>query len=360
MNAWAFATKLPYQTVSKRYFSYSFILHAFLISFVLVYELEKIPQKETITFEIISSTSQAPSALAAAPKVDTAATVPTTPVKQSTKTLTLPTKAHQSKTAPVIKSKVVTQTRPVQAKAKLTQAPPVVTVPETLDDIPSPSLEEPLTQATTVPVSDFSDDLGKDFSAIDQKSAEKIQKEKASLKALSEQSAQEHLSEIDQLSDQLNRENKDLTLAAKNALQKQQASQVGPNHQGISENIKAQGLGNSPSAAGAGTQDGNIRALSELKQVPGNPKPEYSNQERLRGDQGIVVFFAYINKDGSTSNFKLVQGSGYRNLDLKTLKALKQWRFYPGQEGWVELPFRWDLQGGPKEMPTLLRRSASR
>ncbi|MNT35500.1 hypothetical protein D3C72_1715310 [compost metagenome] len=61
------------------------------------------------------------------------------------------------------------------------------------------------------------------------------------------------------------------------------------------------------------------------------------------------MFYAYISKEGQPTQFRMVKSTGFRNLDGKTLVALKKWRFYPGQEGWVELPFRWDLKGGAQE-----------
>ena len=91
--------------------------------------------------------------------------------------------------------------------------------------------------------------------------------------------------------------------------------------------------------------------------MPGNPIPQYSKEERLYGQQGYVVFEAYISKSGVPAQFKQTRSTGYRNLDAKTLQALKKWKFYPGQEGWVEIPFSWDLQGGPQETPALNRSS---
>lgn len=102
------------------------------------------------------------------------------------------------------------------------------------------------------------------------------------------------------------------------------------------------------------------RTLDQLKQMPNNPKPSYSEEERLWGHQGQIVFLAFINKEGAVSDFKLMKSTGHKNLDLKTFAALKKWRFYPGQEGWVELPYVWSLKGGTQEMPTLLRREISK
>lgn len=116
------------------------------------------------------------------------------------------------------------------------------------------------------------------------------------------------------------------------------------------------GQGTSEQNASPSPLKGELRTLAELKQKPGNPKPSYDALERRQGHNGGVIFKAYVTQDGNLAQFELLQSTGHKNLDLKTLKALKQWKFYPGQEGWVELPFQWDLKGGPQEMPTLLRR----
>jgi TonB family protein len=108
-----------------------------------------------------------------------------------------------------------------------------------------------------------------------------------------------------------------------------------------------------------GIQEG-VRSLEQLKQIPGNKRPRYDSEDRLKGRQGMVAFLAYISKDGRPTQFKLVQSSGHKNLDLKTLAAIKTWKFYPGQEGWVEIPIKWDLRGGPQEAPATLRRSYSK
>lgn len=101
---------------------------------------------------------------------------------------------------------------------------------------------------------------------------------------------------------------------------------------------------------------GELRSLAQLRQMPGNPKPSYDPLERKMGHSGAVVFKAFVTQEGRLTQFQMMQSTGHKNLDFKTLKALKQWKFYPGQQGWVELPFRWDLKGGPQEMPTQLRR----
>lgn len=105
---------------------------------------------------------------------------------------------------------------------------------------------------------------------------------------------------------------------------------------------------------------GDVRALSEIRQSPGNRAPKYDVDDRRQGRAGLVVFLAYIKNDGYPKEFQLAASSGHRSLDAKTLKALKAWKFQPGQEGWVEIPFQWDLKGGAQEAPSNLRRQGSR
>lgn len=108
---------------------------------------------------------------------------------------------------------------------------------------------------------------------------------------------------------------------------------------------------------GQGAGQGEIRALEDLKQISGNRRPMYDADDRLKNRQGEVAFLAYVSKQGSINQFKMIKSSGHRELDIKTLKAIRDWKFYPGQEGWVEIPFKWDLKGGPQEMPATLRRA---
>jgi len=82
----------------------------------------------------------------------------------------------------------------------------------------------------------------------------------------------------------------------------------------------------------------------------------YENADRLAGRNGTVIFHALINNNGQPSEFKLIRSSGHRSLDLKTLKAIRDWKFYPGQEGWVEIPFQWDLKGEPQAVGGTLRK----
>ncbi len=113
-----------------------------------------------------------------------------------------------------------------------------------------------------------------------------------------------------------------------------------------------------PGDGGGGTDAGNgfVRSLSQLQQMPGNPAPHYDIEERLNRHEGVVIFHAYITPEGLPTDIKIVQRTGFRGLDKKAFAALTKWRFYPGQQGWVEVPFNWSLKGDAQEISPLSRR----
>ncbi len=102
-----------------------------------------------------------------------------------------------------------------------------------------------------------------------------------------------------------------------------------------------------------------VRQLGDLKQRPGNRPPTYDRMDRYHKREGQTSFMAYVTRDGRLTNFKMLKSSGHQTLDSRTLQAIQNWRFDGGQEGWVELPFNWQLKGGPQQMPSGLRRNYS-
>lgn len=110
--------------------------------------------------------------------------------------------------------------------------------------------------------------------------------------------------------------------------------------------------------SGAGPASGEeVRSLGEIVQKSGNRRPEYDIDDRKAGRAGLVVYLAYISAAGKPTEFQMLASSGHRSLDAKTLKTIKTWEFQPGQEGWVEIPFQWDLKGGAQEAPSGFRRA---
>lgn len=108
-------------------------------------------------------------------------------------------------------------------------------------------------------------------------------------------------------------------------------------------------IGSITGQGGDGSSPSEARNLESLRQMPGNKRPQYDRDDQANGRQGQVSFKAYVSKEGAITELQLARSSGHRELDAKSLKAIKSWKFYPGQEGWVEIPFQWDLKGEPQQ-----------
>ncbi|WP_413585726.1 energy transducer TonB [Bdellovibrio sp. HCB274] len=283
------------------------------------------------------------------------------------------------------------------AAAQTAKAAPAKTtfkaVPMSIDDINSPELDA-AEVANQKSDGNIGEDLNKDFDEIDNKSANNIANEEAEMNAMASALKADHDNEMQSLEEQNKAQAAALAESQKNLRQKnakavasamaseraaadaaarEKAAKEAAALAAANSAINGNGAGGEGTGKGekAGAGAGNnglekagdeiagaptgVRSLDQLKQMPGNQRPQYSEDERLQGHQGKVSFEAYITKDGVPVQFKMKQSTGYRNLDKKTLAALKTWRFYPGQEGWVEMPFSWDLKGGVQEVKGRLR-----
>lgn len=261
-------------------------------------------------------------------------------------------------------------------------------VPLTIDDIEAPELDQGELAKATV-ASNLNEDYDDDFSKVEQHSQRSIvDKEKDSLNALAAAVEQEQTESLEALNEENREEEKKLAalqnsvrqknskaiaaaLAADEAaaLARQQAAEKAAKNSGLGGDQSGSGMKSGVGSGNSGAQNessplsglpSGIRSLDQLRQMPGNPRPQYDPEERLRGHQGQIAFIAYISKEGYPSKFRMLKSTGFRNLDAKTLSALKKWRFYPGQEGWVELPFVWNLKGDVQQAGGLLRTGHSR
>lgn len=275
-------------------------------------------------------------------------------------------------------------------------------VPMTIDDIDAPELDQGALAKNNVK-SEMNEDFNEDFDNIDRSHSKNVAAEKSKMDAMASALAAEQDDELKSIEDQ-NKEDAARFAALQNDLRKNNAksiaSAIASERQSAAAaaaakeaadreaanraaalaaaNAKRSGMGGGGNGhgqsvgAGAGNNGADfagsdvagvptgVRSLDQLRQMPGNPRPQYDRDERRRGDQGAVAFVAYVNKAGYVSKFRMLKSTGFRNLDAKTLNALKQWRFYPGQEGWVELPFRWDIKGGVQEDGGRLRTASAR
>lgn len=323
----------------------------------------------------------------------------------------MPRLKQQTKTArraaPAMKKiKVVRMTRSAQPARAMSMPKfnipkaPAIPVPETLDDIAAPTLDD-----NGVPVNvaaGFDDrELSDDFKKVDKHQKKQIMAMKKAMDQETEAFDQENSSELAALDAEAKAEA--AKLAAINKAQQEKeakalaaaaaAEEAAQREASLraaraarlanARNTYAQGnalrTGNGRSGSGTGEEGmgtgkagaigptkmiagipGGVRSLEQLRQMPGNPRPRYDQQERFHRHQGEVSYVAYVTKEGIPTQFKMLKSTGFQNLDAKTLAALQKWKFYPGQEGWVELPIKWDLEGGAQEMHARLRTRVSK
>ena len=76
-------------------------------------------------------------------------------------------------------------------------------------------------------------------------------------------------------------------------------------------------------------------------------EPEYPMGYVIHGAKGRGRFRLTINaKSGLVDEVKIVQSTGYQDLNKLACKALLQWQFKPGTPSPVEVPVEFAIQGG--------------
>jgi TonB family protein len=76
-------------------------------------------------------------------------------------------------------------------------------------------------------------------------------------------------------------------------------------------------------------------------------EPEYPIGFVIHGAKGRGRFRLTINaKSGLVDEVKIVQSTGYSDLNKLAVKALLQWQFKPGTPSPVEVPVAFEIQGG--------------
>lgn len=385
------------QTESSKYFGFSIFLHIALAigaAFVTVPLLQKI--NEPITIEMIEAKPPEPLKIkhlitevskGAKVKATRGARMTHAP-QQSSK---LDAAMADEIIAPVAKSRTsrvkmaTLKTKTGGGISKVAKsAPSRAGIPETIEDIAAPQLDfDGVVVAQTGNMGE--DELESEFKNVDKKSDAVLRAQKSAMdaeaKLISDEQDQALAAAVDDnkaqaraMTDSLNatRTKNAAALAQVKASERAAAERAARDEsdrqkalasaRGVGAGSQGQGRGESGADQTAKVAAGSpnaVRSVDTLRQVPGNPKPQYANEERLRREQGKVIFYAFVTPQGSLEKFKLVQSTGYRNLDGKSLAALKKWKFYPGQQGWVEIPQVWNLKGDAQEMPVQLRRQVT-
>lgn len=76
-------------------------------------------------------------------------------------------------------------------------------------------------------------------------------------------------------------------------------------------------------------------------------EPDYPMGYVIHGAKGRGVYRLTINsKSGLVDEVKIVQSTGYTELNELAVKALLQWQFKPGTPSPVQVPVEFAIQGG--------------
>ncbi|MBX7231313.1 MAG: TonB family protein [Bdellovibrionales bacterium] len=102
-------------------------------------------------------------------------------------------------------------------------------------------------------------------------------------------------------------------------------------------------------------QEGPMQSYTDLRQSPGNHPPSYPTQARRNGWQGEVILNYYVTPQGLVKDVSVSQSSGFPILDQEAIRAVKQYKFTQGQEGWTQHPVIFSLKGESIESPGQLR-----
>jgi protein TonB len=80
-----------------------------------------------------------------------------------------------------------------------------------------------------------------------------------------------------------------------------------------------------------------------------NPPPRYPEISRRLGEEGVVLLFVVVDREGSAVEVRVDKGSGHSLLDEAAVKAVKRWKFEPARlgplpvESKVRIPVRFQL-----------------
>lgn len=365
----------PPQNKTGRFMTLSVMVHAGLLAAaILSVPLVEEAKKETITIEIAEPVRTVSRGLPV-PVMTEGAASPIADHDDIVVPATKPVKA--TKASKAVKAAHVAKATPAKAmaapKAAATAAPKVATI----DDIDAPEIDQAMNEAAQPASASLDNNFAEqDFSQIDDAQEQRVADEKNKLVADAQSVEDENDKALASVSDETREEAKaideanrdrraqDAKAIAAAAQGEREARQRAAAQAAAAAAARKNGMGQKgnggdahgtrQTGAPAGSANG-VRSLDQLRQMPGNRGPMYSREERRNREQGIVSYLAYVTKDGHLAKFRQVNSTGHAGLDRKTLEALQKWKFYPGQEGWVELPFKWDLKGDPQALDGLLR-----
>ncbi len=106
-------------------------------------------------------------------------------------------------------------------------------------------------------------------------------------------------------------------------------------------------------------------AVSPALAKPPTVDPAANNQtiypvaSQTKGEEGVVKVNAYVRTNGRATRVKLLESSGYSDLDVAAIQTVMNWRFIPASNGggaesdWTQLQivYRLPNKGPAKQNP---------
>jgi TonB family protein len=93
-----------------------------------------------------------------------------------------------------------------------------------------------------------------------------------------------------------------------------------------------------------------------LAPAAGNPPPAYPASDRLARREGVVVLLGYVLPSGRLGRVTVEQEASSA-MTQESYRTFKNYRYRPGQTGWVRQTFKFTLKGAPEEIKATLRGS---
>jgi periplasmic protein TonB len=68
-----------------------------------------------------------------------------------------------------------------------------------------------------------------------------------------------------------------------------------------------------------------------------NPTPDYPDEARQRGEQGVVGLLIRVTPNGTVEDVAVVASSGFPGLDNSAMRAVRRWRFRPAMRDGIPI-----------------------
>lgn len=327
---------------SVGFFSLSVILHVSVVAAILAGAAYRATQSEsegskgeTVSMEMIDSGE----AEVAAPAVEEKSEVQVTPVVaekpvEQVKPKVVPVVAAKPVEKPVAKAKTVVAAKPVAKPVQKVKPTPnaIPTETQETEDAPAVAVAPP----TPIEESVDAQAEAEEVTATPTEDAQETKPEAVqSVAAVPPRPAAETVH---------------AEPAAEQAAPAESVAQAAP---AAAAATVTEGSGSGEGIAkgdGSGDTPEDAKAFTDVKQKPGNRTPKYPMNSRRAKQEGQVELMYFVTNQGAVDQIKITKSSGFASLDQEAMQSVRNYKFYPGQEGWTTHPITFSLQGDAQQV----------